>query len=121
MNELEAINRPKFKSGNLGNVKNSQNGGHMKVATSWLSSLWGFPLSGSMLCNRRALQHFLDLEKFIRKDEFIEKYKNHSSFDKKDVCSSISNLYYVLWIFDIEGDVLSLCVVLRWFMFLGKT
>jgi hypothetical protein len=92
----------------------------MKVATSWLLSLWGFPFSGSMLCNRRALLHFLDPKKFISNDEFIKKYKNHSSFVKKDVCSSISNLYYVLWIFEIEGPILSLCVVMRWFMFLDK-
>jgi len=52
MNELEAIDRPKFKSGNLGNVRKSQNGGHRKVAASQLLSSWGFPLSGSMLCNK---------------------------------------------------------------------
>jgi hypothetical protein len=49
------------------------------------------------------------------------KYRNHSSFNKKDVCSwTISNHYYVLWIFEIESRVLSLCVVLRWFMFFDK-
>ncbi len=34
MNELKAINKLEFKLSNLGNVKNSQNGGRKKVATS---------------------------------------------------------------------------------------
>ncbi len=121
MNELKAIDKPKFKLKNLGNVKNSENGRHKKVATSHLLSLWGFPLCGNMLCNKRALFYFLDLENFISKDEFIEKYKKHCSFDKKDVCSlTISNHCYVLWIFEIKCHVLSLCVILRGFIFVDK-
>jgi hypothetical protein len=70
-----------------------------------------------MLCwylDPRALLHFLDPEKFRSKDEFTEKYKNLSSFDEKEVCSSISDHFCGLWIFEIEGPVLSLCVVLKW-------
>jgi hypothetical protein len=70
-----------------------------------------------MLCwflDPRALLHFLDPEKFRSKDEFTEKYKNLSSFDEKEVCFSISDHFCGLWIFEIEGPVLSLCVVLKW-------
>ncbi len=74
MNELEAIDRPKFKSGNLGNVRKSQNGGHGKVAASQLLSLWGFPLSGSMLCNK-SVQTF----QFTFKEPFR---RHHSSSTK---------------------------------------
>jgi len=34
MNGLKAIDKPKFKSSNLGNVRNNQNGGHKKVVAS---------------------------------------------------------------------------------------
>lgn len=37
------------------------------------------------LCDGRALLHFLDSDKFNSKDEFVQNYKNLSSFNENEV------------------------------------
>jgi hypothetical protein len=55
-------------------VRKSQNGVHRKVAASQLLSLWGFPLSGSMLCNK-SVQAF--------QFSFKEPFRRHHSSSTK--------------------------------------